>query len=30
MGIDYQSEGAEGEYEDDIAYDETTSEDENE
>lgn len=30
MGIDYQSEGSEGEYEDDIAYDETTSEDENE
>ena len=30
MGIDYQSEGAEGESEDDIAYDETTSEDENE
>ena len=30
MCIDYQSEGAEGEYEDDIAYDETTSEDENE
>ena len=30
MGIDYQSEDAEGEYEDDIAYDETTSEDENE
>ena len=30
MGIDYQSEGAEDEYEDDIAYDETASEDENE
>lgn len=30
MGIDYQSENAEGEYEDDIAYDETTSEEENE
>lgn len=30
MGIDYQSEDAEGEYEDDIAYDETASEDENE
>lgn len=30
MGIDYQSENAEDEYEDDIAYDETTSEEENE
>ena len=30
MGIDYQSENAEDEYEDDTAYDETVSEDENE
>lgn len=30
MGIDYQSEDAEDEYEDDTAYDETASEDENE
>ena len=30
MGIDYQSENAEDEYEDDIAYDETASEEENE
>ncbi len=30
MGIDYQSENAEDEYEDDTAYDETTSEEENE
>ena len=30
MGIDYQSEGAEDEYEDDTAYDETASEEENE
>ena len=30
MGIDYQGENAEDEYEDDTAYDETVSEDENE
>ena len=30
MGIDYQSESAEDEYEDDTAYDETASEEENE
>ena len=30
MGIDYQSENAEDEYEDDTAYDETASEEENE